>query len=111
MVLARMLAAGLGMALVAAAPAIVWLAAGIVLAGTSAGWSWTPYNDAVQAAVPTWLEGRVLSVISTGTSFGVLGAGLAALAIGGAWRLGWLAFAVAAVVAAIANAFVLPAGS
>jgi predicted MFS family arabinose efflux permease len=111
MVLAGMLAAGLGMALVAAAPAIVWLAAGIVLAGTSAGWSWAPYNDAVQAVVPPRVEGRVLSVISTGTTFGVLGAGLAALAVGGAWRVGWLAFAVTAAIAIVANVFVLPTGS
>jgi predicted MFS family arabinose efflux permease len=111
MVLAGMLAAGLGMALVAAAPAIVWLAAGIILAGTSAGWSWAPYNDAVQAVVPTRREGRILSVISTGTTFGVLGAGLTALALEGAWRVSWLAFAVAAAVAMLANVFVLPAGS
>jgi predicted MFS family arabinose efflux permease len=108
MVLAGMLAAGLGMALVAAAPAIEWLAAGIVVAGTSAGWSWAPYNDAVQAVVPTRLEGRVLSVISTGTTFGVLGAGLTALAFGGSWRVSWLAFAVAAAVATLVNGFVVP---
>jgi sugar phosphate permease len=96
MVIVGMLAAGLGMALVAAAPALVWLAAGIVLAGTSAGWSWAPYNDAVHGVVSPRLEDRVLSVISTGTTFGVLGAGLTDLAFGGSWRLAWFAFAVAA---------------
>ena len=111
MVLAGMLAAGLGMALVAAAPAFVWLAAGIVLAGTSAGWSWAPYNDAVQAVVSARREGRVLSIISTGTTFGVLGAGLTALAFGGSWRVSWLAFAIVAAVAMAANLFVLPAES
>ena len=111
MVLAGMLAAGLGMVLVASAPTIVWLAAGIVLAGTSAGWSWAPYNDAVQGVVSPRLEGRVLSVISTGTTLGVLGAGLTDLAFGGSWRLAWFAFAVAAVLATAANALVLPAGS
>ena len=111
MVLVGMLAAVLGMALVAAAPTGVWLAAGIILAGTSAGWSWAPYNDVVDRVVSPRLEGRVLSVISTGTTFGVLGAGLMALAAGGSWRVGWYAFAVAAVVAILANLLVLPAGS
>lgn len=107
MVLAGMLAAGLGMVLVATAPAAVWLAAGIVLAGTSAGWSWAPYNDAVHDVVSPRLEGRVLSVISTGTTFGVFVAGLTALVVGGAWRVGWIAFAVAAAVATVANVLVL----
>lgn len=111
MVLVGMLAAGLGMALVGTAPTGVWLAAGIVLAGTSAGWSWAPYNDVVDRVVSPRLEGRVLSVISTGTTFGVLGAGLTALAAGGSWRVGWYAFAVAAVVAMLANLLVLPARS
>jgi predicted MFS family arabinose efflux permease len=109
MVIVGMLAAGLGMALVAAAPALVWLAAGIVLAGTSAGWSWAPYNDAVHGVVSSRLEARVLSVISTGTAFGVLGAGLTDLAFGGSWRLAWFAFAVAAALGAVANVLVLPA--
>ncbi|MGH3144670.1 MAG: MFS transporter [Rubrobacter sp.] len=111
MVLLGMLAAGLGMILVAAAPDAVWLAAGIVIAGTSAGWSWAPYNDVVDRAVPRDLQGRVLSVISTGTTFGVLGAGLTALVVGASWRVGWLVFAASAVVAASANARVLPGGS
>ena len=111
MVLLGMLAAGLGMLLVAAAPGAAWLAAGIVIAGTSAGWSWAPYNDAVDRAVPRDLQGRVLSIISTGTTFGVLGAGLTALAVGASWRVGWLVFAAVALVAAVANARFLPGGS
>jgi predicted MFS family arabinose efflux permease len=111
MVLAGMLAGGVGMANVALAPGALWLAAGIILAGTSAGWSWAPYNDAVDDAVPRPLQGRVLSVISTGTTFGVLGAGLTALAAGGSWRVGWFVFAAVAFGAAAVNVLILPAGS
>ena len=88
MVLAGMLAGGVGMAIVALASGALWLAAGIVLAGTGAGWSWAPFNDPVDDAVPPRQQGRVLSIISTGTTFGVLGAGLTALAAGGSWRVG-----------------------
>lgn len=102
------LSAGLGMALVALAPNAVVLAIGVILAATNAGWSWAPYNDAADRMVPARLQGRVLSIISTGTTFGILAAGLVALTAGGSWRLGWLAFATAAVVAAAYNAWLLP---
>ena len=104
------LSAGLGMALVALAPNAVVLAIGVILAATNAGWSWAPYNDAADRMVPARLRGRVLSIISTGTTFGILAAGLVALTAGGSWRLGWLAFAAAAVVAAAYNAWLLPSG-
>ncbi|CAN5310872.1 hypothetical protein BH18ACT10_BH18ACT10_07890 [soil metagenome] len=104
------LAAAGGMALVAATPVASLLAVGVIVAGTSAGWSWAPYNDAVDGAVPQRLQGRVLSVISTGTTFGVLAAGVAALAAGPDWRVGWLAFAAAGLIAAAINHRVLPAG-
>ena len=106
-----MFAAGLGMALVAGAPGRVWLAAGIVVAGTSAGWSWAPYNDAVDQEVPPRLHGRVLSVISTGTTFGVLVLGVAAFAAGSSWRTSWLFFAATALAAGVANFLALPRGA
>lgn len=100
-----------GMALVAFSPNPTALTAGVVLAAASAGWSWPPYNDAAERAVPARLRARVLSVISTGTTFGIAAAGLTALAVGaagGAWRAGWLAFSAAALVALAFNAVVLP---
>lgn len=103
-------AAALGMALVALAPNAYTLAAGVVLAGTSAGWSWAPYNDAVDRAVPPRHRDRVLSIVSTGTTFGILAAGLVALAAGADWRAAWFAFAAGAVAAAVLNATVLPGG-
>ncbi len=100
-----------GMALVAFSHNPAVLTAGVVLAAASAGWSWPPYNDAAERAVPARLRARVLSVISTGTTFGIAAAGLTALAVGaagGAWRAGWLAFSAAALVALAFNAVVLP---
>lgn len=108
-ILLGMLAAGLGMAVVAGAPGTIWLAAGIVVAGTSAGWSWAPYNDAVDDEVAPDLQGRVLSVISTGTTFGVLTLGVAAFAAGSAWRTAWLVFAATALAAGAVNLFAVPA--
>ncbi len=104
------LAATLGMALVAFASGTAALAAGVVLAGTSPGWSWAPYNDAADRLVPAGLRGRVLSIISTGTTFGIVVAGVVALAAGASWRVGWLAFAGAALLGVVLNALVLPAG-
>jgi predicted MFS family arabinose efflux permease len=104
------LSAALGMALVALASNAPFLAAGLVLAATHAGWSWSPYNDAVDREVSPRLRGRVLSAVSTGTTFGIVVAGLAALAAGTSWRVAWLAFAAAALATTAWNARVLPGG-
>jgi predicted MFS family arabinose efflux permease len=112
-VLAGLLSAGVGTALVALSPSAAVLAAGVVLAGTGAGWSWAPYNDAVGRAVPAPSRGRVLSIISTGTTFGVAITGLAALfaaAYGLPWRAAWTAFAAGSLAVAALNAALLPRG-
>jgi predicted MFS family arabinose efflux permease len=111
LVMAGLLSAGAGMALVAVAPNATVLAAGVILAGTSAGWSWAPYNDAVDRMVPRRVRDRVLSIISTGTTFGIMATGLVALAAGTVWRDAWLAFAVAALAATALNARLLPGGA
>lgn len=105
-----LLSAAGGTALVAFSTNATVLAAGVVLAGTSAGWSWAPYNDAVEREVPEPFRNRILSVVSTGTTFGVAAAGLAALAAtsyGLSWRAAWFVFALAALVAAALNAALL----
>jgi predicted MFS family arabinose efflux permease len=104
------LSSALGMVFVALAPNAPLLAAGLVLAASYAGWAWSPYNDAVAREVPLPHRGRVLSAISTGTTFGIVVAGLAALAAGASWRAAWLAFAAAAVAATAWNARILPGG-
>lgn len=103
------LSAAAGMALVAWSQGTLALTAGVILAATSAGWSWPPYNDAAERVVPPRLQARVLSIVSTETTYGIAAAGLAALAAGETWRAGWLVFAVAALIALVCNAAILPA--
>lgn len=102
-----------GMILVALAPNAPLLAAGLILSASYAGWSWSAYNDAVEREVPSRLRGRVLSAISTGTTFGLAMAGLIALAAGVwglPWRAAWLGFAAAALAVTAWNARALPGG-
>ncbi|WP_051694120.1 MFS transporter [Desulfohalovibrio reitneri] len=109
-VIAGGLAAASGMGLVAGASSVHSLAAGVILAASSAGFCWVPYNNAVGRAVSENLWGRVLSIVSTGTTFGIAGAAVLALAIlntGFGWRITWAVFSVAGLAAAVVNAFAL----
>ena len=100
-----------GMLLVALSPNPAMLAAGVLVAGMSAGFCWSPYNDLAERTVPVRSRGRVLSAVSTGTTLGIAGSGLVALAaaVGGLpWRAAWLAFVAAAGLSAVLNALLLP---
>lgn len=104
----------LGMLLVALSPAVAVLTLGVVLAGMSAGFSWSPYNDLAEETVTERSRGRVLSAVSTGTTLGIAASGLVALAAvagGLPWRAAWLAFVAGAVVSAALNALLLPGGA
>lgn len=95
------LAATVGFAAVAIAATPVHLALGIALAGASAGLCWAPFNDAVERVVPDSMRDTALSVISTGTAFGVVAAaGLALAVTAGAldWRGAWIAFMLSGLV-------------
>jgi predicted MFS family arabinose efflux permease len=99
-----------GMLLVALAPNQVALAAGVCVAGMTAGFCWSPYNDLAGWTVRAGLRSRVLSAVSTGTTLGIAVAGLVALAavVGELpWRAAWLAFVAAAVFSAVLNALLL----
>jgi predicted MFS family arabinose efflux permease len=99
-----------GMLLVALAPNGVALAAGVCVAGMTAGFCWSPYNDLAGWYVRARLRSRVLSVVSTGTTMGIAVSGLIALAavVGELpWRAVWLAFAAGAVLSAVLNALLL----
>jgi predicted MFS family arabinose efflux permease len=106
------LAAAVGFAAVAAAGTPLLLALGIALAGTSAGLCWAPFNDAAERVVPAERRATALSVVSTGTTFGVLAAaGLALAVTQGAldWRGAWIGFALGALaLAAVARAGLPP---
>jgi predicted MFS family arabinose efflux permease len=101
----------LGMLLVALAPNQVTLAVGVCMAGMSAGFCWSPYNDLAGQTVRAESRARVLSAVSTGTTLGIAVSGLVALAAvagGLPWRAAWLAFVAAAILSAVLNALLLP---
>lgn len=111
LILTGTLCATAGMLLVALAPGPVLLTAGIVVAGSSSGWVWAPFSDAVKWTAPASSRERLLAVISTGTTFGVIVAAPAALLAGPrTWRLVWLAFAAAALIVTVYNATAVRAG-
>ena len=105
-----MIAATAGLAAVAAAPNAMVLAIGTCLASASAGFSWTPFNNAAQRVLYDRDRPGALSVISSGTAVGVLLAGLLSLSLvffGYGWRAVWTVFATGAAVAALANLLAL----
>jgi len=109
-VLSGLLAATVGMAIVTVAQNLSMLAFGVFFAASSAGFAWTPFNDAVHRKVGDMNRATALSRISTGTSIGVVGAGAAALIMastGISWRYCWAFFALAGGVALIINWAVL----
>lgn len=111
-VISGALAAAAGFAAVAAAGSSGLLALGIALAGTSAGLCWAPFNDAAERVVPDAARATALSVVSTGTTVGVISAtGLAFAVTEGLldWRGAWIGFALGGVaLAAVAHAGLPP---
>lgn len=105
-----MAAASAGLATVAMAPNVIVLAAGVFMAASSAGFAWTPFNDAVHRKIEGVDCPSALSEISSGTSVGIFGTGLAALWMvyaGISWRVCWMVFAIAALVGLVGNFVVL----
>lgn len=105
-VLTGLTAATLGTGIVALAPGVSVLAVGIFLAGSSAGFAWTPFNDAVHRKIRDVDRPTALSQISTGTSAGIALAGVVALAMVHMeydWRACWAVFAGASALALLGN--------
>ncbi|MES1929387.1 major facilitator superfamily transporter [Salinisphaera dokdonensis CL-ES53] len=99
-----------GMVIVAISQNTAMLAVGTVLAATSAGFCWSPFNNAAERGVPSTQRERALSVISTGTAAGIVGAGILALAVARldqGWRTVWVIFSFAALLAATVNLYAL----
>lgn len=105
------LAAAGGMALIGLAPNVVALAAGVLLAGMSPGLAYPPLSDAVMQLISEHHQNRTYAIINSGTSFGVMLSGPAAILAGESWRTAWLAFAAFALVATIWNALLLPSAA
>ena len=96
-------AASVGFVGVAGAGEPGLLALGIALSGASAGLCWAPFNDAAERVLPDAARAGALSVISTGTTFGVVVAAALAFAVAEealGWRAVWLGFALGGVVLA-----------
>lgn len=106
--------AGAGMLLISFSWGVVPLAVGAIVAGSSPGFCWAPFSDAVAMLVEKERRNRVLSVVSTGTTFGLTVAGPVVLLVsysGGesGWRYALALFAVAAFGTALWNLKLLPA--
>jgi len=96
-VLVGAMAASAGFVAVATAGGPSLLALGIALSGASAGFCWAPFNDAAERVLPDAARAGALSIISTGTTFGVVvAAGLAFVVTQGwlDWRAAWISFAL-----------------
>lgn len=105
-VLAGLSFATVGLGMVALAPGVALLAAGVFLAASSAGLSWSPFNDAVHRKLRDIDRPTALSEISTGTSVGIALTGAVALAMvlsGFDWRISWALFAAASLLALAIN--------
>ena len=75
-----------GMLIVAAAQSPLLLALGVLVAGASSALVYPPFADAVARGVPDRRQGRVLSLISSGTGWGVALAVPIDLVAGSQWR-------------------------
>lgn len=105
-VLTGLIAATTGIGIVGLAPNVFVLTAGVFVAASSAGFAWTPFNDAVHRKVREVDRPTALSQISTGTSVGIAAAGVTALAmviIGFDWRVCWAIFSGASALALVGN--------
>lgn len=101
------LAAG-GMGLIAIARDPFTLTAGVLVAGASSGIAYPPFSQAVKRLLHESHQSTAVSLINSGTSYGVLVSGPLALIAGGQWRLAWVLFALLAVAATLWSAVVLP---
>jgi predicted MFS family arabinose efflux permease len=102
------LAATIGMTIIALSQSPWLLALGVILAGTSPGFTYPPIADAVMEYISRSQQNRTYAVINSGTSVGVIIAGPSALLVTGDWRWAWGGFAVFAAIATFWNALLLP---
>lgn len=100
-----------GSAVVALAPSGAAMAAGVVIAASSAGFAWTPFNAVAERVVRPSRRDAALSTVSTGTTVGVVAMAAVAAAVAGLgidWRWAWAGFALAGAGAAVGAWALLP---
>ncbi len=107
-VVAAGLAAAVGTGLVAVAPDLGVLAAGVLIGGSSTGLASPPLAEAVSRSVPADRADRVQTVINAGTGLGVVVSGPVALLVSDDWRWAWAVFCVIAVLVTVAGAVTVP---
>lgn len=109
--IAAALVAALGMAGIALASSAPWLAAAVMLAGSSTGLVSPPMATAVAMVIRPQRQSATNTIINAGTDAGVVFSGPVALLMGEQWRLAYAGFAIAALGLAWVAAFSLPAGT
>lgn len=93
----------IGAVAVATADSVTVLAVGVIAAGTSAGGTWGPFSDAVDAQVEPAGTRQALALVNAGAPIGLVVASGLVLVAGERWRIAWWAFAVVGLVAAAVN--------
>ena len=102
------LTAVLGMTFIAVAPNTLFLAIGVVIAGSSTGLASPPMAEAVSKVIERQWQDRANTFINSGTSVGVALSGPVALVATGQWRLAWAAFAATGLLVLAWNITVMP---
>ncbi|WP_261623941.1 MFS transporter [Nesterenkonia marinintestina] len=93
--------ATVGCALIAAAPSTAALGVGVAVAGSSTGVASPPLAHAVALHIDPSRRDRAQTIVNAGTGIGVMVSGPVALLAQDHWRIGWLAFTLAAAVVAV----------
>jgi predicted MFS family arabinose efflux permease len=97
-----------GTAIVAASSSTLSLAAGVGVAGASAGLVYPPFAEALRE-LPDTTRSRALASINCGTGWGVAVAAPIAIIAASSWRLAYLGFAVCAWLSTLYAARIVPA--
>ncbi|CAN5567170.1 MFS transporter [soil metagenome] len=111
MTIAAGLTAVVGMTVISTAPNTLFLAVGVIVAGSSTGLASPPMAEAVSKIVEHQGQDRANTLINSGTSVGVALSGPVALLATGQWRFAWAAFAAVGLVVLIWNISVMPTRS
>lgn len=97
-----------GMFLIGISSNIFILATGVVIAGASPGLAYPPLPEVVRPVIDQRLYHQALTLMNSGTGWGVLLTGPVALWAGSQWRYAWLGFSGVALMSTLWNWRVFP---